>query len=115
MFFEELLADELFVSKLTQVKVKYFVFPTIFSQNLQKLGSIYSPASFTVRHQGRLLEAPDAPSPTALAMAPVTRSVVLFQIFQLRNGGASSAVCLAKWIFYGLLDREKANRFKRWI
>ena len=64
--FEDLLADELFVSILTQIKVKYLVFPALFYQNLQKLGSIYSPTSFTVRHQGRLLDAPDAPSRTAL-------------------------------------------------
>ena len=72
MFFDDLLADELFVLILTQIKVKYLVFPALLTQNLQKLGSIYSPTSFTVRHQGRLLDAPDAPSRTAL---PLTGSL----------------------------------------
>ena len=66
VFFKDLLADELFVLILAQITVKYFVFPVLFSKNFQKLGSIYSPTSFTVQHQGRLLDAPNAPSHTVL-------------------------------------------------
>jgi len=61
-----MLAYELFILILTQIKVKYLIFPALFTQNLQKLKSIYSPTSFTVRHQGHLLDAPDVPCRTAL-------------------------------------------------
>ena len=60
---------QLSVSILTQIKVKYLVFPALSTKNvLKKLGSIYSSTSFTVRHQGILLNVPGAPSRTALQL-----------------------------------------------
>ena len=62
------MADGQFLLIFPLITVKYLVFLALFAHKLLNIGGIYSPTSFTVRHKGDLLDAPDTPSPTALDM-----------------------------------------------